>query len=99
MSERRSDCILRKRGNGLIGGLCWDGCRRLELIVGHRLIGFMLAPVDLRTSDAVIAKEMASGRYPLADKVFEIEDKSLTKYSCLTMNFSTNCMVLDGFDI
>lgn len=36
----------------------------------------MLAPVDLRTSDAFIAKEMASGRYPLADKVFEAEGRS-----------------------
>lgn len=36
----------------------------------------LLAPVDLRTSDAFIAKEMASGRYPLADKVFETDGKS-----------------------
>lgn len=36
----------------------------------------MLAPVDLRTSDAFIAKEMASGRFPLADKVVETEGKS-----------------------
>ncbi|MEO9458601.1 MAG: heparinase II/III family protein [Lentilitoribacter sp.] len=33
----------------------------------------MLAPVDLRTSDAFIAKEMASGRFPLADKVIETD--------------------------
>lgn len=36
----------------------------------------MLAPVDLRTSDAFIAKEMASGRFPLADKVLETEGAS-----------------------
>ncbi|MEP4473602.1 MAG: heparinase, partial [Lentilitoribacter sp.] len=34
----------------------------------------MLAPVDLRTSDAFIAKEMASGRFPLADKVIETDN-------------------------
>ena len=36
----------------------------------------MLAPVDLRTSDAFIAREMASGRFPLADKVLETEGAS-----------------------
>ena len=36
----------------------------------------MLAPVDLRTSDAFIAKEVASGRFPLADKVLETEGVS-----------------------
>lgn len=36
----------------------------------------MLAPVDLRTSDAFVAKEMASGRFPLADKVIETEGAS-----------------------
>lgn len=36
----------------------------------------MLAPVDLRTSDAFIAKEMASGRFPLADKVIETDNKT-----------------------
>lgn len=36
----------------------------------------MLAPVDLRTPDAFIAKEVASGRFPLADKVLETEGVS-----------------------